>query len=62
MAPAAAGHPVTIDISVCTDHPLARVMTVTVACSGYAATVFPGHLHKSAMMHFSHNGLRATQV
>ena len=25
-------------------------------------TVFPGHLHKSAMMHFSHSGRRATQV
>jgi hypothetical protein len=28
----------------------------------YCATVLPGHLHKSAMMHFSHNGRRATQT
>ncbi len=30
----------------------------------YAGTcvVFPGHLHRSAMMHFSHNGRRATQT
>ena len=28
----------------------------------YFATVFSGHLHKSAMMHLSHKGLRATQV
>ena len=27
-----------------------------------AFTVFPGHLHRSAMMHFSHSGRRATQV
>src|SRR4029450_13763488 len=26
------------------------------------ATVFPGHWQRSLMMHFSHNGLRATQV
>ena len=25
-------------------------------------TVLPGHLQRSAMMHFSHSGLRATQV
>ena len=25
-------------------------------------TVLPGHLHRSAMMHFSHSGLRARQV
>jgi hypothetical protein len=25
-------------------------------------TVLPGHLHKSAMMHFSQNGRRATQT
>src|SRR5262249_19826537 len=29
---------------------------------GQALTVFPGHLHRSAMMHFSQNGLRATQM
>ena len=27
-----------------------------------AFTVLPGHLHRSAMMHFSHNGRRAMQV
>ena len=30
--------------------------------AGTCATVFPGHLHRSAMMHFSHSGRRATQV
>src|SRR5262252_10526488 len=25
-------------------------------------TVFPGHRHRSLIMHFSHSGLRATQV
>ena len=30
--------------------------------AGGAFTVFPGHLHKSAMMHFSHSGRRAMQV
>ena len=28
----------------------------------FCATVFPGHWHRSAMMHFSHSGLRARQV
>ena len=27
-----------------------------------AFTTFPGHLHRSAMMHFSHSGRRAMQV
>ena len=30
--------------------------------AGGALTVLPGHLHRSAMMHFSHSGRRATQV
>src|SRR5215813_11463241 len=28
----------------------------------FYVTVFPGHLHRSLIMHFSHSGLRATQV
>src|SRR4029453_11249400 len=28
----------------------------------YLSDVFPGHWQRSLMMHFSHNGLRATQV
>ena len=30
--------------------------------AGTTFTVLPGHLHRSAMMHFSHSGRRATQV
>ena len=30
--------------------------------SGNASTVFPGHLHKSAITHFSHSGRRARQM
>jgi hypothetical protein len=30
--------------------------------AGGELTVLPGHLHKSAITHFSHNGRRATQV
>jgi hypothetical protein len=33
-----------------------------VCCKAADNVVFPGHLHKSAMMHFSHSGRRATQV
>ncbi len=30
--------------------------------AGADNTVFPGHLHKSAIKHVSHNGRRATQT
>lgn len=44
------------------DHRDTRLRHGPVMTRYYAATAFPGHLHKSAMMHFSHKGLRATQV
>jgi hypothetical protein len=37
-------------------------MTSTPEHAYLCTTVLPGHLHKSAMMHRSHSGLRARQV
>ena len=39
-----------------------RALSSTNRSGPQAATVFPGHLHRSAITHFSHSGRRARQV
>ena len=55
--------PATIPDQQCTSAPSALRLTDPGShLCRRAFTVFPGHLHRSAMMHFSHSGRRAMQV